>query len=181
MSCKPMNELFSWVRFARASAPSNPCGLLIPPRHPGKSSPIIRRAGYTDVHADIELKVLCNPVDQARVECPLPLRVALRAHGAEELEVAGKIPEQVVAEFDAVDELRVVAGFIFIPHRVESGRPSQVKGRRQLHFQRQDEAPFHPAVADALLACGKLHVWRRCERRAPAIIAPEVVFEPEPW
>src|SRR5207247_4949165 len=98
-----------------------------------KRSPIIRRAGYPDVQADVELKVLCNLVDQARVECPLPLRFALRPHGAEELEVAGEIPEQVVAEFDAVDELRVVAGFIFIPHRVESGRPSQPQAPSQSH------------------------------------------------
>src|SRR5438552_7983178 len=110
---------------------------------------------------------------------PCPPR-ALWAHGAEELDVAGEIPEQVVAEFDAVDELRVVAGFAFIPHGVEPGCESQVKVRRQFHLQRQDKAPFHSAVADALLACGKLHVWRRCERCAPAIIAPEVVFEPEP-
>src|SRR5260221_14308241 len=92
--------------------------VLISPRHPGKRSPIIRRAGHTNVHADVELKVLCNLVDQARVECPLPVRLALRAHGAEELEVAGEIPEQAVAEFDAVDELRVAAGFTFIPHGV---------------------------------------------------------------
>src|SRR5258706_13600046 len=88
--------------------------VLMPPRHPGKRSPIIRRAGYTDVHADVELKILCNLVDQARFECPLPVRVALRAYGAEELEVAEEIAEQIVAECDAVDELRVVPGFIFI-------------------------------------------------------------------
>src|SRR5688572_6861015 len=60
----------------------------VPPRQSGEHIPIIRPARYSDVRPRVQLDVVRQLVDQAGVEGTLPLRVALRAHGAEEPDIA---------------------------------------------------------------------------------------------
>src|SRR6266550_8787861 len=58
-------------------------------------------------------------------------RRALRAHGPEEFHGAEEIFEEAMTERDAIAELWMTTAVVFIPHRVEPCRQSQVEVARQ--------------------------------------------------
>src|SRR5207245_2664863 len=96
-----------------------------PPGNADERVDVVGSPGDAQVDAGVELNVPCQTIGNAQIHRANPVRVRLGADGPEKFRVSGEVADDIVAESNGIQEVRVVPAPACVSNDVQLRHQSQ--------------------------------------------------------